>query len=310
MLTLDIVVPCYNEEEVLGETVRRLTAVCRDLVDKGKIASESRIYLVDDGSRDRTWELIEGFCQSDLPVRGIKLARNYGHQRAVFAGLMTAQGDAVISIDADLQDDLDAIEKMVDAHVEGYDVVYGVRDDRSSDTFFKRFSAESYYRLLNAMGVETVFNHADYRLMSRAALSNLGQFQETNLFLRGMVPLVGLPSTTVSYARSERFAGESKYPLGKMIALALEGVSSFSAVPLRLIFLVGIALFVLSTGLGIWGLYVAFSGASVPGWASTVVPIYFLVSILLLSIGVIGEYLGKIYIEVKRRPRYLVEKVL
>ncbi|MCB1877283.1 MAG: glycosyltransferase family 2 protein [Chromatiales bacterium] len=310
MLTLDIVVPCYNEEEVLGETVRRLTAVCRDLVDKGKIASESRIYLVDDGSRDRTWELIEGFCQSDLPVRGIKLARNYGHQRAVFAGLMTAQGDAVISIDADLQDDLDAIEKMVDAHVEGYDVVYGVRDDRSSDTFFKRFSAESYYRLLNAMGVETVFNHADYRLMSRAALSNLGQFQETNLFLRGMVPLVGLPSTTVSYARSERFAGESKYPLGKMIALALEGVSSFSAVPLRLIFLVGIALFVLSTGLGIWGLYVAFSGASVPGWASTVVPIYFLGSILLLSIGVIGEYLGKIYIEVKRRPRYLVEKVL
>jgi polyisoprenyl-phosphate glycosyltransferase len=308
---LSVVVPCFNEEDVLPETVRRLTALLDRLTAAGKIdAVESGVYFVDDGSRDATWRLIEQAHANDARMHGVKLSRNCGHQAAVLAGLQSSPGDAVISIDADLQDDVDAIEAMVDRHAAGDDIVYGVRKNRRADTWFKRSTAVGYYRLLEWMGVKIVFNHADYRLMSRRVVDCLEAHREVNLFLRGIIPTIGFRSSTVEYERAERFAGRSKYPLGRMLSLALNGVTSFSAFPLHLITLLGLSVFVISIALGVWALWVRLYGSYFPGWASTVVPMYFLGGIQLLCIGVIGEYLSKIYMEVKARPRYFIEKAL
>lgn len=307
-MELSIVVPCYNEEEVLPETVRRLVPLIGDLVARGKIAATSGVIFVDDGSRDRTWSLIVAAADAHACVRGVKLSRNRGHQYAMMAGLFRAPGDAVISIDADLQDDLAAIEKMIDAHAAGADIVYGVRAQRTVDTFFKRFTAEGYYRMLAMLGVEVVFNHADYRLLSRRALDALKQYDESNLFLRAIIPQLGYPSAVVTYDRAERFAGESKYPLSKMISLAWQGVTSFSAAPLRMITTVGVLISLGSFMVVLWALWVRLvMNEGVPGWASTVVPMYFLGGVQLLCTGIIGEYLAKIYAETKRRPRYFIE---
>lgn len=305
-----VVVPCYNEEAVLPETARRLDELLARLEHAGK-AKNARTYLVDDGSRDSTWALIEQLARENPRFSGIKLSRNQGHQAALLAGLLTAEGDAVVSIDADLQDDLGAIERMVDSFGDGYDVVYGVRRSRSTDSFFKRNTAQLYYRLLRLFGVDVVYNHADFRLLSRRALDALQEFGEVNLFLRGIVPLLGYRSTVVEYNRGERFAGESKYPLRKMLALAVHGVTSFSVVPLRLIAATGLIVFVLSFLMIAWVLYGKFVlHGTVPGWASSVIPIYLLGGIQLLSIGVLGEYVAKIYLEAKRRPRYFIEKTV
>jgi glycosyltransferase involved in cell wall biosynthesis len=308
---LSIVTPCYNEEAVLPETIRRFSALLDRLAADGKIdPAKSGIYFVDDGSRDATWALIEQASERDPRMHGVKLSRNCGHQAALLAGLQSAPGDAIISIDADLQDDVEAIGTMLDRFVAGDDIVYGVRNDRRSDSLFKRATAVGYYRLLAWMGVEVTFNHADYRLLSRRVLDCLQRFEEVNLFLRAIVPTLGFRSSTVEYRRAERFAGESKYPLGKMLKLAFDGISSFSAFPLHLITLIGMAIFAVSMFLGVWALWVRAFGNSFPGWASTVVPMYFLGGVQLLCIGVIGEYLSKIYLEVKGRPRYFIEKVL
>lgn len=311
MVELTIVIPCYNEQEVLPETVRRLDAVLGDLSGRGKVADTSHVCLVDDGSRDQTWTLIEQYAREQTFVRGIKLSRNRGHQNALLAGLMTATGSVVISIDADLQDDLAAIEAMLDAHQAGAEIVFGVRKLREADTFLKRFTAEGYYRLLGLLSVDVVFNHADYRLMSRRAIDALREYEEVNLFLRGIIPQLGFRTATVYYDRSERFAGESKYPLRKMLSLAWNGVTSFSAAPLRLITGLGVLISLGSFAVTLWALFVRFiSDMAVPGWTSTVVPIYFLGGIQLLAIGVIGEYLAKIYMETKRRPRFIIEKTV
>ena len=308
-MQLSIVVPCYNEEEVLPETSRRLLELLDHLCHQGKIDRSSGIYFVDDGSRDRTWSLIEGLARTHEAVHGIKLSRNQGHQKALLAGLETAPGDALISIDADLQDDVSVMEAMVDRHHEGYDVVYGVRHRRDSDTAFKRWTAQTYYRVLHFLGVRIVYNHADYRLLSRRALESLKEFREVNLFLRGIIPLLGFRSTSVTYDRTRRFAGESKYPLRKMLTLAVDGVTSFSAVPLRLITILGVVIFLGSMLIALWALWVRLVGDSaVPGWASTVIPFYFLGGVQLFCIGVIGEYLGKVFEEVKGRPRYFIEE--
>lgn len=309
-MRLTIVIPCYNEEAVLPETVKRLDELLGRLVADGRIDADSHALLVDDGSRDRTWALIEDYAAAgDGRIRGIKLSRNRGHQYALLAGLFHADGDAVISVDADLQDDLEAIVQMVDAHRAGMDVVYGVRRRRTTDTYFKRASAEAYYRLLAWMGVEIVFNHADYRLLSRRAIDALRGYGESNFFLRGIVPQLGFPSATVYYDRAERFAGESKYPLGKMLAFAWQGITSFSAAPLRMITGLGLLISLASFAISAWALWVKlFSDHAVPGWASTVVPLYLLGGVQLLCIGIIGEYLAKIYLETKQRPRYFIEK--
>jgi polyisoprenyl-phosphate glycosyltransferase len=310
-MRLAIVVPCYNEEAVIGTTLARLLAVLDELAADGRIDRDSRLWLVDDGSTDRTWALIRAAAGRDARIRGIKLARNFGHQHALLAGLLSAEGDALISLDADLQDDPAAIAAMVEAFRQGHDVVYGVREDRHSDRWLKRASAEGYYRLLRLLGVDIVFNHADYRLLSRRAVEALRGFREVNLFLRGLVPLLGFPATTVRYQRHERHAGESKYPLRRMLSLALDGITSFSAAPLRLITLLGLVMFVGNAALGLWALWVAlFTEDAAPGWASTVVPMYFLGSVQLLGIGIIGEYLRKLYQEVKARPRFIIEEFL
>ena len=311
MIKLAIVVPCYNEEQVLPETTRRLSELLQRLADSGKVSDSSRIYFVDDGSRDQTWPLIEQLAQANPLIKGIKLSRNRGHQNALLSGLMNAEGDVVISVDADLQDDLDAIVEMLNAHSQGSDVVYGVRSRRDTDTFFKRFTAQAYYKLLQIMGVDVVFDHADYRLLSRRAIEALQGYEETNLFLRGIIPTLGFKSSKVYYERHERFAGESKYPVHKMLALAIEGITSFSPMPLRMIAAFGIFVTIISAFLGLWAVAVRlFTDSAVPGWASTAVPIYFLGGLQLLGIGVIGEYLAKVYMEVKRRPRYIIEKII
>jgi glycosyltransferase involved in cell wall biosynthesis len=307
--TLSVVVPCFNEQEVLPETIRRLSIVLDGLAASGRISPDSRMYFVDDGSRDGTWALIEAGARENHWVKGLKLSRNRGHQFALLAGLMHVPGDAVISVDADLQDDLDAIGRMIDEYRGGAEVVYGVRAHRDTDTWSKRFTAEAYYKLLDRLGVDAVFNHADYRLLGRRALDALAQFPEANVFLRGLIPQLGFRQATVHYDRSERFAGESKYPLGKMLALAWDGVTSFSAAPLRMITVLGFVVATFSLGITGWAVVVRLLGTSaVPGWASTVVPIYFLGGVQLLAIGVIGEYLAKIYTETKRRPRYFIER--
>lgn len=310
-LRLSIVVPCYNEEEVLPETLQRLQGTLDRLVASGKISGDSELILVDDGSRDGTWKLIREAHTRDRRFRGVKLSANRGHQTALIAGLWAAGGDAVISIDADLQNDLDAVEGMVDAHLSGHEIVYGVRRSRVTDTRFKRFSASAYYRVLALLGVRVVRDHADYRLLGRKALESLKQYQEVHLFLRGIVPLMGYRSTVVHYECAARFAGASKYPLRKMLALALDGITSFTAVPLRLIAVLGFAVSVLSLLMILWVLWLKLATTkALPGWASSVIPIYFLGGIQLLSIGVLGEYVAKLYIESKRRPRYFVEETL
>lgn len=308
--TLALVVPCYNEEEVLPETSRRMVALLHDLIEAGTIAPSSRTYFVDDGSRDKTWELIESYTLAGLPVVGIKLSRNRGHQNALLAGLFSAEGDMVVSIDADLQDDLGAVREMIDKYLGGCDVVYGVRRRRHTDTFFKRSTAQLFYKLIGWFGAQTIDNHADYRLLSRRAVEALKDFREVNLFLRGIIPLIGFDSAIVYYDRDARFAGESKYPLRRMIALALDAVTSFSVVPLRLIALIGFVVFFLSIGVSMFILYVRFfTDLAIPGWTSTLLPVFFLGGIQILCLGVLGEYLGKIYSESKARPRYLIEEI-
>jgi glycosyltransferase involved in cell wall biosynthesis len=305
---LAIVVPCYNEEQVLPETARRLRMLVATLALEGRIGRGSHVVFVDDGSRDKTWTLIESCTIKYSEILGLKLSRNRGHQNALLAGLLAAQGDVTVSVDADLQDDLNAIGEMIAAHASGADIVYGVRKRRDTDSYFKRFSAEFYYWLLARMGVDIVFNHADYRLLSRRALDALRQYDESNLFLRGIIPQLGFRTAVVYYNRAERFAGESKYPLGKMLAFAWEGITSFSAAPLRLITGLGMLISLSSFLIALWALGVRlFSESAVPGWASTVVPLYFLGGVQLLCTGIIGEYLAKIYMETKRRPHFVVE---
>lgn len=306
-----IVIPCFNEQEVLPETVDRLTKKIRRMVASGLISDKSVIYLVDDGSRDATWALISSFADEQDVIRGIKLSGNRGHQNALLAGLMTAEGDAVVSIDADLQDDVDAIDQMVEKYLAGNEIVYGVRSKRETDTRFKRWSAEGYYSFIQRMGVRLVYNHADYRLLGRRAIEELRGFNEVNLFLRGIVPLLGFKTDTVLYERSARFAGESKYPLSKMIAFALEGITSFSNVPLRLITGLGFFVSLLAFLLIFWVLGIKlFTDDVVPGWASIVIPMAFLGGVQLLSLGIVGEYIAKIYMETKGRPKFIIEKVI
>ena len=311
-MKLYLVIPCYNEEEVLPETSKRLREKYTALMSAGKIDADSKIVFVNDGSKDRTWEMICDLHKTDPVFRGICLSRNKGHQNALMAGLMTVKGecDAAISMDADLQDDINAIDEMVDRYLEGYEVVYGVRSSRKKDTFFKRTTAQGFYKVMRAMGVETVYNHADYRLMSRRALEALSEFDEVNLFLRGIVPLVGFKSTEVTYERGERFAGESKYPLKKMLAFATEGITSMSIKPIRLITTLGFLVFLFSIGVLIYSIVRKFTGYTVPGWAFLAVSIWALGGIQLLAIGVIGEYIGKIYLETKHRPKFIIAEYL
>ncbi len=309
---LMVVIPCYNEEEVLPETSRRLVEKMASLVQKGLITPDSRVLLVNDGSRDRTWELIEQLHRDDPLFEGVKLSRNRGHQNALLAGLMTARGrcDISISMDADLQDDMDAMDRFIEKYNEGCEIVYGVRNKRDTDTVFKRETALMFYRLMKALGVDITYNHADYRLMSNRALNALAEFDEVNLFLRGLAPLVGFQSDVVYYDRSERFAGESKYPLKKMLAFAIDGITSFSVKPLRLITTVGLVIFVLSLFMLVYALVSWIAGHTVSGWTSTLASIWMIGGIQLLSLGVIGEYVGKIYNETKRRPRFIIDRYL
>lgn len=311
-MRLSIVVPCYNEKDVLHETASRLTGVLNKLVLAGKVSPDSFVLFVNDGSADNTWEIIKELFESNKFVYGLNLAGNVGHQNALMAGLMTAKEmcDIMISIDADLQDDVSVIETMVDKYKEGFDIVYGVRSSRKSDTFFKRNSALAFYKLMKGLGVHSVYNHADYRLMSKRAVEQLSHFKERNLFLRGIVPLIGYNTTSVYYERNERFAGESKYPLRKMINFAIDGITSFSVKPVRLIAATGFSLLIISLLASIYIIYAVSSGHAVAGWASIMLSIWFIGSIILISIGVIGEYIGKIYIEVKERPRYNIETLL
>jgi glycosyltransferase involved in cell wall biosynthesis len=296
---------------MLPETNRRLLDLLTYLQQSGLVSADSEIHFVDDGSKDHTWEIIESLAVADTRVHGIKLSRNRGHQNALLAGLFSAQGDALVTIDADLQDDISVIEDMVRRFAAGSEIVYGVRKSRSSDTVFKKSTAGMYYRLLGWMGVDVINNHADFRLMGRRAVDALRQYPEVNLFLRGIIPLLGFPTSTVYYDRVERFAGTSKYPLRRMLSLAIDGITSFSVMPLRLITILGFLVCLLSIAMVVWILYGRlFMNTTIPGWASSIIPIYFLGGIQLLSIGVLGEYIAKIYLETKRRPRYFIEKVI
>lgn len=307
---LYIVIPCFNEQEVLPITAPMFLDKIKSLAAAGKISDESRVLFVNDGSKDRTWEIIEELSRQDEHYIGISQSRNRGHQNAVLAGLMEAKDrcDITISIDCDGQDDINAMDAMVDAYLDGCDVVYGVRSSRETDTFFKRFTAQSFYKFLSSMGAEVVYNHADYRLISSRALEALSEFKEVNLFLRGMVPLVGFKSTTVAYSRAERIAGESHYPLKKMIALAVDGITSLSVKPLRLITGFGIFVALISFIGVLWALISALCGATVAGWASMTCIVCFVSGVQLICLGVIGEYIGKIYMETKQRPRYIISK--
>ena len=307
---LYIIIPCYNEQEVLPITAPMFLGKLQSLIQLGKISDQSRVLFVNDGSKDRTWEIITELSRQDEHFSGISQSRNRGHQNAVLAGLMEAKDrcDITISIDCDGQDDIDAMDEMVDAYQNGFDVVYGVRSSRRTDTFFKRFTAQSFYKFLAAMGAEVVYNHADYRLISSRVLQEFANFGEVNLFLRGLIPLVGFQSTTVSYSRAERMAGESHYPLKKMIGLAVDGVTSLSVKPLQLI--TGFGIFVaLVSFLGcLWALITALCGKTVAGWASMTCIVCFVGGVQLISLGIIGEYIGKIYLETKHRPRYIISE--
>ena len=309
---LYIVVPCYNEEEALPITAKRLTELTDDMRARGAIAPESRILLVDDGSRDKTWEVVAGLCRSDARFEGVKLAHNAGHMNALWAGMTMAEPkcDCVVTIDADLQDDVNAMYGFLEAYKGGADVVTGVRSSRETDTFFKRSTAQAFYRLMNRLGVEMVYNAADYRLLSARALRALLSFGEVNLFLRGMVPMLGFKTATVEYARGERVAGESKYPLKKMVAFAVEGITSLSNKPIRLVTLAGVLCGLLGVAMGVYVLVSLFSGKIVAGWASTMMSIWLLGGMQLVALGLIGEYVGKIYMETKRRPKFILEEYL
>ncbi len=310
---LGIVVPCYNEEEVFPISEPALRGVLDDLVAKGKIAADSFVMFVNDGSKDATWDLIEeAHRQHPVQVYGVKLAGNVGHQFALTAGLITAKDmcDVTVSIDADLQDDVNVIEEMIDKYHEGCDIVYGVRSDRKTDSFFKRTSAQAFYKLMASMGVKTVYNHADFRLMSRRAVEQFSHYEETNLFLRGIVPTLGYKTDCVYYQRLERAAGVSKYPLSKMLALAFNGISSFSIKPINMILGVGFAMIFVAIAAAIYAIVSYCLGNVAPGWTSLILSIWFIGGLQLLAIGLVGQYIGKVYIEVKHRPRYNIEKVL
>lgn len=309
---LYIVVPCYNEEEVLSETSKRLKVKLNQLIENKVISDKSKIAFVDDGSKDKTWSIIERLHNEDSLFSGIKLSRNKGHQNALLAGLMTVKNDAdiTISMDADLQDDINAIDEMLEKYKQGCEIVYGVRKARKKDTFFKKTSAEGFYKVMRLMGADIVFNHADYRLMSKRALEGLEGFKEVNLFLRGMVPLVGYKSDKVYYEREERFAGESKYPLKKMLSFAFEGITSLSTEPIKMITKLGIFIFLVSIIMLIYSVVRYFNGNTVSGWASLIVSIWAIGGLILFSIGIIGEYIGKVYLETKKRPRFIIETYL
>lgn len=309
---LAVVVPCYNEDLTLPDSAAKLKVKMNSLISRGLIDPGSRVYFVDDGSRDRTWEYIRTLVSSDELFVGIKLTRNCGHQYALYAGLMQAKGDCMISIDADLQDDIDAFEAMLEKYQQGTEIVLGVRNDRTTDAKFKRWTAAIHYWLAGRFGMEAVPNHADFRLMSKRAVDLLGQYRERNLYLRGIVPLLGLSTARVYYKRGERLAGETKYGLRQMLALSVQGITSFSIAPLRLISMLGLLVFIISTSFGIWALHAALTGktTALAGWASTVIPIYLLGGLQLLAIGVAGEYIGKTYMEVKHRPTYMIEDTI
>lgn len=312
MDTLYVVVPCYNEEEVLPETSKQLLSKITELMHSGKISEKSRIVFVNDGSKDRTWKIIENLHNENPIFQGISLTRNKGHQNALLAGLMTAKNycDMAISLDADLQDDIDAIDKMIDKYYDGCEIVYGVRNARDSDTVFKRKTAGSYYKVMKFMGADIVSESADYRLMSKRSLEGLAEFKEVNLFLRGVVPMIGYKSDVVYYARKERFAGESKYPLKKMLAFAWEGITSLSVKPIQMITILGSVIFLISVIMLIYSVIRHIMGATSIGWTSLIVSIWAIGGLQLLAIGVIGEYIGKVYLETKSRPKYIIEKYL
>jgi len=305
---LYIVVPCYNEEEVLEETTKQLKVKMQSLIASKKISKDSRVMYVNDGSRDKTWELIVKISKEEKLFTGISLSRNRGHQNALLGGLMTAKkyADIVISMDADLQDDINAIDEMIDKYYSGCDIVYGVRSARKTDTWFKKTTAEGFYKFMKLMGVDIVYNHADYRLTSKKVLDNLETFDEVNLFLRGMFPLIGYKSDIVYYERKERFAGESKYPLKKMLNFAWDGITSFSVKPIRLVLNLGIVIFLLSIAMIIYSIIRKVLGYTVDGWTFIVCSIWLVAGIQMLSLGIIGEYIGKVYNETKRRPRYII----
>lgn len=307
---LGLVIPCYNEQEVLHSTIQQLSDVLQSLVAEELISPKSKLFFVDDGSRDATWTIIETSSKSFPVVNGIKLAGNVGHQNALMAGLTVANPycDALISIDADLQDDTNVIRDMVLKFINGTDIVYGVRQSRETDTFFKKNSALFFYRTMSALGAKTVFNHADYRLMSKRAVCKLLEYRERNLFIRGIVPLIGFKSDTVYYNRHARTAGESKYPLKKMVSFAIDGITSFSIRPIRLIFSVGIIMLIATISVSLYALCAYFAGRAWPGWTSLMLSLWFIGSLVLIALGIIGEYVGKIYIETKDRPRFFVEK--
>ena len=312
MTKLYIAVPCYNEEECLPDSSGKLLEKLNEMIAEGKITDDSRIVFIDDGSKDKTWEIISKLHTENEMFQGIKLSRNRGHQNALLCGLMTLKDkcDAVISIDADLQDDINVFDEMVQKYEDGCDVVYGVRSKRETDTFFKRFTAEAYYKVLDKLGAKVIFNHADFRLMSARALESFSQFKEVNLFLRGLVPMVGYKSDIVTYERSERLLGESKYPLKKMLALAFEGITSLSTKPIKLISRIGLIIFLVSIVMLVYTVVRYFMGATEVGWASLAVSIWAIGGLQLLAIGVVGEYIGKIYLETKARPRFIVETYL
>ncbi len=310
-MRLGVVIPCFNEEEVLTETKNRLERLLGEMIEEKEVSEDSFICFVDDGSRDKTWELIEEFARESKIFRGIKLSRNFGHQNALIAGLMQLkdEADALISMDADLQDDILVVKEFVKKYKEGYDIVYGVREDRSRDTKFKRWTAELFYKFQAFMGIESISNHADYRLLSRRALDALAKFKEVNLFIRGVVPLIGFKSCSVYYSRGERFAGESKYPLKKMLFFALDGITSFSVVPLRIITVLGFFIFLFSLMIIIWILMERYIfGSTIQGWSSIMVSIYLMGGIQLMSLGIIGEYIGRIFQQSKDRPRYIIDR--
>ena len=309
---LYLVVPCYNEEEVLHKSAAVLLDKLDRLIQAGTISNKSKILFINDGSKDSTWQIIYELTRQNSKYAGLSFSRNYGHQSAILAGMMAARSkaDAVVTIDADLQQDIEALDQFLECYQNGCEIVYGVRSARTTDTFFKRFTAESFYHMISMMGGEIVFNHADYRLMSKRALEEMAKYKEVNLFLRGIVPMIGFKTDVVTYERHERMAGESKYPLKKMLALAIDGITSLSTKPIRFIVFLGLLIFLCSIGMLIYSLVQHFLGHTSIGWTSLIVSIWAIGGLQLLAIGVIGEYIGKIYLETKARPRYIIEKVL
>ncbi len=310
-MKLGIVIPCYNEEEVLAETKKHIEKLINKMIEENEISKDSFICFVDDGSKDKTWDIIEEFSKNSPNFKGIKLSRNFGHQNALIAGLMQLKDsvDALISMDADLQDDISVIKQFVAKYKEGYEVVYGVREDRSKDTTFKRATAEAFYKFQDFMGIESISNHADYRLLSKKALNALAEFKEINLFIRGVIPLIGFRSCSVYYARGDRFAGESKYPFKKMLFFALDGIASFSIVPLRIITVIGFFIFLFSLFIILWILCEKFLlGSTIQGWSSVMISIYLMGGIQVMSIGIIGEYIGRVFQQSKGRPRYIIDR--